>query len=197
MIVVRSVATSGSCSVCGSSSVRVHSRYERKLNDLPIGGRCVQLIARVRRFCCDIASCPRRIFAERFDGVVAPMARRTKRLDEIVFCLAIALGDRPAAALAKRIRVTVSNDTLLRAVRRRGSSETLAPSVVGIDDSQGFRRGERWLLVLVVAVVRLVVYVAAMFVRPRARRCWPCLAPNAIENAPNPYRSIRRPSSAS
>ena len=143
VIVVRAQASSGLCSVCGSPSEAVHSLYERKLNDLPIGGQRVQLVARVRRFRCDVASCPRRIFAERFDGVVAPMARRTNRLDEVVFCLAIALGGRPAAALARRIGVTVSTDTLIRVVRRRGSPETPPPSVIGIDD-WAWRRNFRY-----------------------------------------------------
>ena len=111
--VVRALVASGLCSVCGSPSATAHSLYERELNDLPIGGRRVRLVARVRRFRFDVASRPRPIFAERFDGVVAPRARRTSRLGEVFFCLAIAPGGRPAADLARRIGVTVSNDTLL------------------------------------------------------------------------------------
>jgi hypothetical protein len=68
------------------------------------------------------------------DGTLAPKARRTSRHDEIVFCLAVALGGRPAAALAKPIEIKVSNDTLLRGVRRRGSSQPPPPSVIGIDE---------------------------------------------------------------
>jgi transposase len=77
------------------------------------------------------------------DETVAPRARRTGRLNEIVICLAIALGGRPAAALAKRIEINVSNDTLLRAVRRRGLSPPLPPSVIGIDD-WAWRRNFRY-----------------------------------------------------
>ena len=51
---------------------------------------------------------------------VEPRARRTSRLDDVVHCLAIALGARPAAFLSRRLNVVVSNDTLLRLVRRRG-----------------------------------------------------------------------------
>jgi transposase len=113
------------------------------LNDLPVGGRRVQLVVRARRFFCDASSCRRRTFAERLDETLAPRARRTGRLDEIVVCLAIALGGRPAAALAKRIEIKVSNDTLLRAVRRRGSATPLPPSVIGIDD-WAWRRNFRY-----------------------------------------------------
>ena len=143
LIRARLVPARARCPDCGAWSARVHSRYTRKLNDLPIGGRCAQLVVRARRFFCDAASCERRTFAERLDGTPAPKARRTSRLDEIVFCLAIALGGRPAAALAKRIEVKVSNDTLLRAVRRRGASAPVAPSVIGIDD-WAWRRNFRY-----------------------------------------------------
>lgn len=81
----------GRCPDCGTWSARVHSRYIRKLNDLPIGGRCAQILIRARRFFCDAPSCCRSTFAERLDETVAPKkARRTGRLDEIVVCLAIA-----------------------------------------------------------------------------------------------------------
>ncbi len=133
----------GTCPDCGTWSARVHSRYMRKVDDLPIGGRRVRLIVHAHRYFCDASSCPRWTFAERLDGAVAPKARRTGRLDEIVFCLAIALGGRPAAALAKRIEIKVSNDTLLRAVRRRGQTQPSPPSVIGIDD-WAWRRNFRY-----------------------------------------------------
>jgi transposase len=36
------------CPDCGRWSARIHSRYRRILNDLPIGGRRVQLVVRAR-----------------------------------------------------------------------------------------------------------------------------------------------------
>ena len=132
------------CPDCGTWSTRIHSRYIRKLNDLPIGGRRSQLHVRARRFFCDASFCRRWTFAECIEETVAPKrARRTSRLDEVVACLSIALGGRPAAALAKRIEIKVSNDTLLRAVRRRGSSPPAPPSVIGIDD-WAWRRNFRY-----------------------------------------------------
>jgi len=67
-------AVRGRCPDCGTWSSRVHSGYVRKLNDLPIGGRRVQLIVRARRFFCDASPCHRRTFAERLDGVGAAKA---------------------------------------------------------------------------------------------------------------------------
>ena len=144
LITVRSVARASACPGCGSPSERVHSRYRRRLADLPISGRPVRLIVLARRFHCDAVLCGRRVFAERFDAdVLAPWARRTARLDHIVHHLGLALGGRPAASFARRLMVPASRDTLLRAVRRRGSPRFVPPAVVGIDD-WAWRRNRRY-----------------------------------------------------
>ena len=143
MIAVRPVVLTVRCPACGAVCDRVHSQYRRTLADLPAAGRRIVLVLRVRRFFCDDLTCRQRIFGERFDGAIQPRARRTARLDEMVYCLAIALGGRPAASLARRIGVAVSNDTLLRVVRRHGVANFPPPSVVGIDD-WAWRRNHRY-----------------------------------------------------
>ena len=139
---VRAVAGRGICPNCGRASFRVHSRYHRRLADLPAGGRMVRLVVLARRFYCHEARCSRRIFAERFREL-APWARRTARLDTIVQHLGLALGGRPAAGFAGRLMIPVSNDTLLRVVRRRGTSPLIPARVVGVDDS-AWRRNFRY-----------------------------------------------------
>jgi transposase len=143
VVAITASTASRPCPLCGAAAFRVHSRYLRRLVDLPVGGRRTELVLRARRFFCDASGCPRRIFAERFDGVVERRARRTSRLDEVIHCLAIALGGRPAAALSRRLNVQVSNDTLLRIVRRRGAANFTPPTVVGIDD-WAWKRNHRY-----------------------------------------------------
>jgi transposase len=144
VITVRPTSTGSACPECGRVSERVHSRYRRRLTDLPMAGRPVGILVIARRFRCDAVLCGRRIFAERFDrDVLAPWGRRTARLDHIVHHLALALGGRPAASLARRLMLPVSNDTLLRVVRRRGSPRFLPPTVIGIDD-WAWRRNQRY-----------------------------------------------------
>ena len=53
------------------------------------------------------------------------------------------LGGRPAASFARRLMLPVSNDTLLRVVRRRGSPRFVPPTVIGIDD-WAWRRNQRY-----------------------------------------------------
>ena len=144
VVTVRASTSSGACPSCRACSRRIQSRYWRWASDLPFAGRRVQLEVMVRRFCCDAVLCGRRIFAERFgDDVMAPMSRRTGRLEMIVHHLGLALGGRPAASFAERLMVPVSNDMLLRVVRRKAqmSSDTL--TVVGIDDF-AWRRNHRY-----------------------------------------------------
>ena len=57
--------------------------------------------------------------------------------------LGLALGGRPGASFAKRLMLPVSNDTLLRVVRRRGSAAPPPPNVIGIDD-WAWRRNHRY-----------------------------------------------------
>lgn len=143
-ITVRSTAAASRCPGCGAGSRRVHSRYRRRITDLPMAGRSVELTATVRRFRCESVLCDRSIFTERFDaGVLAPWARRTARLDGLVHHLGLALGGRPAASFAKRLMLPVSNDTLLRVVRRRGCPPFPRPTVIGIDD-WAWRRNQRY-----------------------------------------------------
>jgi transposase len=144
LITVRAVTKTNACPGCGAVSRRIHSRYQRRLADLPMAGKPVRLVVMARRFHCDAVLCARRIFAERFDaGVLAPWARRTARLDHIVHHLALALGGRPAANFARRLMLPVSNDTLLRVVRRRGAPRFVPPTVIGIDD-WAWRRNQRY-----------------------------------------------------
>ena len=143
-VTIRATSASSPCPSCGVVSARVHSRYNRRLADLPIVGRRVVLTLKARRFRCEAVLCRRRIFSERFgEDVLKPWARRTARLDQIVHCLALALGGRPAASFARRLSMPVSNDTLLRAVRRRGSPSFTPPAIIGIDD-WAWRRNHRY-----------------------------------------------------
>lgn len=145
VITVRRASRSGDCPQCGTCSERMHSRYLRRVADLPLAGRPVRLLVLARRFRCRVDLCARRIFTERFeDGVLTPWGRRTGRLEHVIHHLGLALGGRPAASFARRLMLPVSNDTLLRVVRRCGSpSFAPPPTVVGIDD-WAWRRNQRY-----------------------------------------------------
>lgn len=144
IVTARSNAATASCPLCGVISHRVQSHYVRQPSDLPCSGRRVRLRLLVRRFRCGVPGCLREVFAERFDTtVLAERARRTGRLEEIVHYLGLAMGGRPGAGFAQRLMLPISNDTLLRVVRRPALPRTEKLTVIGIDD-WAYRRNHRY-----------------------------------------------------
>jgi transposase len=131
------------CPLCNYDTRRVHSRYTRRLDDLPCLGRCVRLQVAVRRFVCPQLDCPRRIFAERLPGFAAPWARTTDRLCQTQADIGSSLGGEAGSRLAARTAITTSPDTLLRRVKRLKNEPAEPPRVVGIDD-WAWRKGQRY-----------------------------------------------------
>ncbi|QND61620.1 transposase family protein [Mesorhizobium huakuii] len=87
VITARSGTPARPCPLCRRVSSRVHSRYVRRVSDLPCSGTKVELRLVARRFVCDAPLCHRRIFAERFDdSVVTERSRRTSLLAVVRKC---------------------------------------------------------------------------------------------------------------
>lgn len=100
-LTIASVNLPAMCPLCQQPSLRVHSRYTRRLADLPWAGIPVQIELWVHRFFCDQPSCPRRIFTERLPKVAAPWARRTQRLAASQQQVGLALGGAGGARLCE------------------------------------------------------------------------------------------------
>jgi len=140
----RSTKAAAACPRCGTFSRHVHSRYQRQPADLPAHGRKVELALLVRRFRCRALSCPARIVAERFPpDVTRPHARRTSRLQGLVRHLGLALGGRPAQALAARLLLPVSKDTFLRSIRNTMEAGNGEHRIISLDD-WAWRKGQRF-----------------------------------------------------
>ena len=131
---LEATAPRSTCPVCGTWSETVHSLYQRTMADLPWGQQTVQLRLRVRKCFCRQPTCSRRIFTERLPTMVAPYARRTRRLTEVVRLLAFALGGEPGARIVERLGMATSPATLLRLIRRTAVVEAPTPRALGVDD---------------------------------------------------------------
>lgn len=70
-----------------------------------------------------------------------PHARRTSRLQGLVRHIGLALGGRPAQALAARLLLPVSKDTFLRSIRNMTEAPSSDLDVIGIDD-WAWRKGQ-------------------------------------------------------
>ena len=147
-ISLRTCRSTVSCPDCDQPTEQVHSWYRRTLTDLPWQGLAVRFRLHTRRWRCPNPDCARQIFTERVPTVVAPFARRTVRLTEVVDAIAFALGGEAGARVLATLGLPVSPDTLLNRVRAAASPDCPAPRVVGMDD-WAWRKGNRYGTILV------------------------------------------------
>ncbi|MDQ3549010.1 MAG: ISL3 family transposase [Chloroflexota bacterium] len=147
-IVLRTCRSAVVCPVCGQRTERVHSWYQRTLADLPWQGLAVRFQVFTRRWFCSSATCSCRIFTERLPQVMAPSARRTLRLTEVVEAVAFALGGEAGARLLQTLGMPLSPNTLLDTIRATVVTTTVASRGIGIDDWT-WRRGHRYGTIIV------------------------------------------------
>ena len=62
---VSSVLKEVVCPYCGQSSSKVHSRYQREIQDLPMQNKKVVLLVRTRKMFCVNNLCNKKTFAEK------------------------------------------------------------------------------------------------------------------------------------
>jgi transposase len=137
------------CPVCQSGSQRIHSRYRRKVADLPWAEKRVLMQLTVRRFFCDLTDCKRKVFCERLHPSIAAYARRTARLEHCLQNLALQVGGEKAALLLQLLNISlVSADTLLNLSRKVTTATIATPNVVGIDE-WAIRKGQTYATILV------------------------------------------------
>lgn len=133
VILARTMSLAAAYPACGGMSAWVHSRYRRRLADLPWHGRAVLLLLAVRRLFCDRSDCRRRIFSERVPDAAATRARQTERLMCALTGIGFACGGEGGAPLARRLGMPTSADTLLRGIRRGSLAVRPTPPVLGVD----------------------------------------------------------------
>ncbi len=144
------------CPVCGSAARRIHSRYQRRLADLPSAGQSVHLLLSVRKFFCEESTCPQKIFAERLSPFVDPSARVTKRLFQIVQIIGLATGGRLGVRVTDRLGIQTSRQTILRRIMALPTESVGQVPQVGIDDFS-FRRRRKFGTIIVDLQTRKVL----------------------------------------
>ncbi|WP_224995226.1 ISL3 family transposase [Cesiribacter sp. SM1] len=136
------------CPLCNSLSTRIHSCYERKLQDLPISGKVVELRLCTRKFFCQQQGCPRKIFAQQQESCLKRYGRRLLRVGEQVICIGCEMGAKPGARICRLIGLPLSASTVLRNIKGCPTSEPDTPSILGVDDF-AFRKRETYVTILV------------------------------------------------
>ncbi len=143
IVAATSTQRSALCPVCCSLASHIHSRYQRRITDLPSAGHVVTLLIHARRFFCRNPRCPRRTFRERLPTLAAPRARASHGVRATLTHIGFALGGAAGARLARLLGLPTSDATVLRLVRAMPDPPVGQPRVIGIDD-WAWRKGARY-----------------------------------------------------
>ena len=98
------------CPLCAKPSAAIHSRYERRIADLPCAGMAIRLQVQVRKFFWRNPLYTQVVFSERLSAVAAAYGRRTYRLQAEQHQLGLDLGGEVGVRTAQRQGMPVSGD---------------------------------------------------------------------------------------
>lgn len=119
---------------CGTTSERIHSRYNRTLQDLMVFGKTVVVQLFSRKFFCDNSLCSRSIFTKRFENLIESYSRRTERLNEALIKFAFSLSSETASRILKYIFPHLSADTFIRIISKEHIEIKSKYKCIDIDD---------------------------------------------------------------
>src|SRR6266566_4702329 len=123
-----------SCPKCGTAGSRVHSRYSRTVADITCVGQRLILKLLVRKWVCPLDSCPQRIFAEPFPGLVRRYARMTERLIKALQSIGVTTNGADGACLSSSLAMPTTAKTLIRRVLELPLPRDSPVHIVGIDE---------------------------------------------------------------
>ena len=110
------------CPYCGNASSKVHSRYERSFQDLPIQGKKVRIILNNRKMFCNNPDCNHTTFAESFDCLKFK-AKKTKRLENKIINISMNVSSLTATDLLKDSVADVGKSTICNLFKKRYTND--------------------------------------------------------------------------
>jgi len=117
-ITVESNRSSFQCPHCNTISNKVHSRYERSFQDLPIQGYKVIIVLINKKYFCENPSCNYKTFAETF-SFVKYKAKKTIRLENEIVKIAANVSSVAASKILRNQIADVGKSTICNLLKKR------------------------------------------------------------------------------
>ena len=109
------------CPYCGSLSSKVHSIYQREIQDIPLQDKQTIILLNTRKMFCINPACDRKTFSERFDFIV-PNGRKTKRLVDKILLTSAKLSSVSASTLLKANSVKICKSSICDLLKKNASN---------------------------------------------------------------------------
>ena len=99
------------CPFCGSKTSKVHSIYQREIQDLPMQGKKVILLVDTRKMRCMNPGCSHKTFSEKHPFVAAK-SKKTNRLIQNIIYTSSQLSSLKASKLLKSENISVCKSSI-------------------------------------------------------------------------------------
>ena len=136
VIRMKSITNTCKCPVCQQISNQYHGTYIRKVQDLPILGKHVQLEITAHEYVCTNDNCSVETIAETYNGFLNRYSRMTDRCAAFICTLALETSCEGCARICREMGIHISGDSVIRLLLRRfeNNKSTECGDTVGIDD---------------------------------------------------------------
>lgn len=136
IIQMKSTSSSCKCPKCNRITQKYHGTYTRKVQDLPILGKNVQLEICSHEYACLNDECEVISIAETFDGFLNNYSRMTERCADFICTLALETSCEGCARVCHTLGIKTSGDTVIRLLLKRYESlpQPEVSDVIGVDD---------------------------------------------------------------
>ena len=114
---IRSIKKQVECPFCKVLSDKIHSTYEREIQDIPLHDRQTILLLKTRKMFCYNTECQYKTFSEPFE-FVSPKSKKTKRLIDKILMTSVKLSSVSASALLKKEYVQVSKSAICEMLKK-------------------------------------------------------------------------------
>ena len=145
---LKSTKRSHSCPKCEQEMKDYNAVYKRKVQDLPIFMKQVELIVSAYEYRCLNDKCEVKTFVEDYAGFIGKSDRMTHRLENFIRLLALETSCEGAAVICRQMGIKVSGDTVIRLLMQFADEPTPECSdTIGVDDF-AYKKGQTYCTVI-------------------------------------------------